>query len=557
MFLWVVLTAVIAVGLGATSVYLLMRHKYTIGRTMWAMQDGVLLLDEHSRIAHVTPQFEIYTGMSAEDVLGLRYTDLLTRFNINTLVLDGVEKPRFEVIYNDRILEPIVSTAYDANAIPFGKVVIFRDVTRRSRAEYNLGSRVERLTALRRVHDELSTSLNVQTVLMLALDAAHRLSAAHSGYIALKDDDGHYTVAQMIGAYERETLNEMLRMKNGLVWRVLEDEQAVRITDVYNLPDYIPLLPSTQALIIVPLIHSDGDMMGILSLSTPYPARFTEDMFQFVQLLSNRISASIENARLYAQVAAQLQTLRENHKRISLLEKFKTDMIRLAAHDLNNPLSTIMLKAELMQRQGNLTEKQLGYVRGIHEAAERMRELIGNILSLERIEQFIDAGASAFETVDLHATVQEIVASHQERAQAKSVTLTYHDLSAAQVRGDRAYLHEAVANLISNAVKYTPPGGSIHVSITRDDGNVVLCVKDTGYGIPDEQQSQVFQPFFRAEMEETAHITGTGLGLHLVRKIIEQHGGETLFESEYGVGSQFGFRLPAANESLEAENPPP
>ena len=112
------------------------------------------------------------------------------------------------------------------------------------------------------------------------------------------------------------------------------------------------------------------------------------------------------------------------------------------------------------------------------------------------------------------------------------------------VSGDDAQLYEAVTNLVNNAIKYTPEGGKIDIILRIENSHVEFVVKDTGYGIPDEKQKQLFRPFYRVKTEETLNIDGTGLGLHLVQNIIKRHNGEMIFNSIYGKGSTFGFTLP-------------
>ena len=112
------------------------------------------------------------------------------------------------------------------------------------------------------------------------------------------------------------------------------------------------------------------------------------------------------------------------------------------------------------------------------------------------------------------------------------------------VRGFEIELQQVIANLIGNAIKYTPEGGTIDVSLRKHGTLVQFEVTDSGYGIPVEQQQKLFQPFFRVQIDETKSIEGTGLGLYLVKKFIERHHGKILFYSEYGKGSTFGFTLP-------------
>ena len=110
--------------------------------------------------------------------------------------------------------------------------------------------------------------------------------------------------------------------------------------------------------------------------------------------------------------------------------------------------------------------------------------------------------------------------------------------------GDPMLLYEAISNIIGNAIKYTPKAGTVHVWLTVEGQSACVRVHDNGYGIPEEQQERLFSPFYRVQTEETQEIEGTGLGLHLVKNIIERHNGNMVFSSVYGEGSTFGFNLP-------------
>ena len=169
--------------------------------------------------------------------------------------------------------------------------------------------------------------------------------------------------------------------------------------------------------------------------------------------------------------------------------------------------------------------------------------MVGDILSLERIAE-LSGGYT--DPVDLSHIVQEVYAYYAARGEQQfSLSMPEEPVI---VYGADAELREAIDNLISNAVKYTPDDGQITVSLTADPDLALFEVTDTGYGIPKNQQQDLFKPFFRAKSRETRKITGTGLGLHLVRNIIERHNGEVHFESEEGQGSTFRVLLPRAGD---------
>jgi PAS domain S-box-containing protein len=259
--------------------------------------------------------------------------------------------------------------------------------------------------------------------------------------------------------------------------------------------------------------------------------------------ITKRVVLDEENARLNQILQAKLAELQALYDKVSRLEQLKSDMINMAAHDLSNPLTTIlnsicMLRDEL---EGSLNSWQHTYLDSAQRAVEQMTRITKDILSLKRIEQ----AAEKMETVDIARLVADVFEACQDQAQQKH---QHYDLALTKtgimVNGDPIQLREAMTNLIVNALKYTPENGRVSVWLAMVDDRAVFQVQDTGYGIPVDQQDKLFRPFSRIKNRETQNIDGTGLGLYLVKNILERHGGNLRFQSVYGQGSTFGFELP-------------
>ncbi len=541
------------VAVGGVGLYLYWQNRISGPPLIQHLLDGVIVVDAAGTVQQANPQFAAQTGI--QDAVGLPYRDVL-----NMLTTAGESSGAAgEVSVDGRTLQPVESAITDARGLVTGKIVVFRDVTRYHNAIFDLEKRLERLSSLRRVHDEISESIDAATVPMFALDAAHRLSGAQAGFLALRDETGEMQAVALIGPYDREQIDDVLHREVGILGRVLREHEAERVLDVKNDPDFVLVLPQTNALMVVPLLGNDDELVGLISLATPFPERFTDDTFQLIRVLSNRIAASLENANLYQQTQQQLAELQQRHEQISQLEQLKTDMIRLAAHDLRNPVTDISLRLQILEMSLDDAEALQRSINAAKEATDRMGKLIENILSLERIEQIAKGVMENPDVINLYAEVSLVVDALQWAAQRKSIEMTFEatDRHTATVLGEQTQLHEAVNNLVSNAIKYTPDGGTVNVLLTPEDDQLVFQVKDTGYGIPHNMQERLFQPFFRARTKETRHVEGTGLGLHLVKRIIERHHGEMVFHSEYGKGSTFGFRLPVStNEQNEATSTP-
>jgi signal transduction histidine kinase len=294
----------------------------------------------------------------------------------------------------------------------------------------------------------------------------------------------------------------------------------------------------------------------VLLLETRRP--LTDEQLDFMQVLTARIAVAVDNASLYQISQQQLAELKTLYERVSQLEQIKTDMIRIAAHDLRNPINVVTGFAELLLEMGHLPEAEQDQVSHIFVAGRRMQKLVADILSLERIEQ-IQAGEN-LPRLDLAALIDQVYQAQQYSATQHEFRIN-KELESIFVRGDAPQLHEAITNLVTNAFKYTSAGGRVEICLSTDDKYAILKVIDTGYGIPDEMQARLFQPFYRVRSQETYEIEGTGLGLHLVKNIIERHNGTMQFHSVYGQGSTFGFRLPLAldvpdNEASQTAHEP-
>jgi signal transduction histidine kinase len=268
-------------------------------------------------------------------------------------------------------------------------------------------------------------------------------------------------------------------------------------------------------------------------------------------LLIRSVRYAIERKRSERQLELLAATLEQNnhelhnlYERVSELERLKTDMIRMASHDLLGLVGVMIGYLDILYYDLGtaLTHDHKKSFSEVRKATKQMEQLTRDILSLERIESSASDTLSIF---DLRSLVQTVAQQTQDQATHKmqEYKLTLSP-TAVLVQGDFAQLQEAITNLIQNAIKYTAEKGTIHIRLSEENAMATFEVQDTGYGIPLSMQNRLFQAFFRATTNETKHIQGTGLGLYLVKRVIERHNGEIIFHSVQGEGSLFGFTLP-------------
>ncbi len=224
------------------------------------------------------------------------------------------------------------------------------------------------------------------------------------------------------------------------------------------------------------------------------------------------------------------------------LEKVKNEFIATASHDLRNPITSIKGYSVLIQHAGSLNDQQIDFAQRIQRGAEHMTELVENMLDLAKMD--LDE-EQKYDELEIAPMLWQLANEFQPQAEAKNQLLVMGQAETGlKVRGDALKLCQALRNLMGNAIKYTPEGGTITLSIENIEDMVDIRIQDTGYGIPPSDLPNIFKRFYRVRNNGHDDIEGNGLGLAIVKSIAKAHGGDVMVESEVGKGSCFTFALP-------------
>ena len=224
------------------------------------------------------------------------------------------------------------------------------------------------------------------------------------------------------------------------------------------------------------------------------------------------------------------------------LERVKNEFIATASHDLKNPITTIAGFSALLSHAGPLNEQQQDFVNRIQSAAQTMSELVQNMLSLAQM----DLNATRkYAPIEMGKILAEMADEFTPQAKLKEQALSFTPpVALVHVSGDPLQMRQLFRNLIGNAIKYTPKGGAVTVTVKTTGAQILIDIQDNGYGIPASDLPFIFNRFYRVRNDKASEIEGNGLGLAIVKSIVEQHSGQVSVESELNKGSCFCVSLP-------------
>jgi PAS domain S-box-containing protein len=473
----------------------------------------------------------------------------------------GISRPfESEIVRRDGTRVPILCGGTSLSRPHDGQGVTWVvDITAQKRLESELRDSVGVIDTVNRVGRRISAELDLERLVQEVTDAATMLSGAHFGAFFYKrvdkrvDERGEeYMLYALSGAPRAAFADFPMPRSTAVFAPTFSGQGVVRLDDVtkdarygHNPPHHgmpaghLPVL----SYLAVPVVSRSGEVLGGLFFGHPEAGVFQERHERLVVGLAAQAAIAIDNARLFA--AAE-----QARAEAVAASRAKDEFLSVVSHELRTPLSSMLNWLKVLQRGGSVRAERFERALASMERSTRMQaKLIDDLLDVSRIVS--GRMQIEFRPVSLVTPVRAALDTVAPTAEAKGVRLeTTIDGAALPVAGDPDRLQQIAWNLLSNSVKFTPAGGSVRVSLGAADGRAALVVHDTGRGIAPDFLPHIFERFRQADAAATRAQSGLGLGLAIVRHLVELHGGTVTVDSAgEGHGATFRVELPLLAEA--------
>lgn len=424
----------------------------------------------------------------------------------------------------------VITPLHDATGTLVGYAKVTRDLTEQKRLD-------DDRSALESLTQEALAHLGLEELLNALLDRiAEALAVDTVAILLLSERDGVLEARAARGIEEEVERGVRIPVGSGFAGRIAKEAKPVVLEDVEHSEVLNPILleKHVASLLGVPLLVQ-GRVIGVLHVGTLTRREFTQNDTRFLQVVADRVALAIEHARLYDE-ARQARSDADAAERAL---RARDEFISVAAHELKTPMTSVKAAAQLVKRSFRevpLTPSQTRSLDIIDRQITKLARLVVQLLDTVRIESG---------RVELQLAPTDLVAVVRDVAEEARTLSDRHEISVTAPREltalvDAMRIEQVLLNLLDNAVKFTPDGGTIQVHLEHTGANAVLSVRDHGLGVPPEHRNKLFDRFYQAHPDRS----GMGLGLYITRQIVERHGGTIYAESPAGGGTRFVVSIP-------------
>ena len=423
-----------------------------------------------------------------------------------------------------------------------GQLAVILD---KARLHHETQQRLAEVSTLQAFAQQISASLDLSEVLdSIVLTLKQVLNCRSASIALLLPDTQTLEIRAAAGIKPKWKREAKLKLGEGISGKVAASAEPLYVPDAHDVPDFIFFDPEVRSLLCVPLTVKDR-VIGTLTIDQSVPDAFTQNHERVLTIAAAQAAVAIENAQLYEELKERARKLEQAYRELQEADRLKDELVQNVSHELRTPLTFIKGYVELLLEEdmGPINERQRESLSIVAEKSNSVTRLVSDIIFLEQIErESLQLG-----TVQMADLVRLTLQGGEVTAAAAGIRLqTDIEPDLPPVTADRDRITQVLDNLLANAIKFSPVGGTITFGLRRQGDAILASVADTGIGIPREQLGRVFERFYQVDGSATRRFGGAGVGLAIVKRIVEAHGGRIWVESELGKGSTFYFTIPLA-----------
>ncbi|PJF42302.1 MAG: hypothetical protein CUN50_04700 [Candidatus Thermofonsia Clade 1 bacterium] len=519
-------------------------------RVLDTMGDSLLVLDEQARMQYVNNRLLLISGYAREELYGKSVGMLFHASTRDQLVRNLQRNGRGTLKFSQQLVTregrsvPVLMSraTMQSNSSEL-TILVLSDLTEQKQREQALEQQSERLQALNRAAQALNATFDQQRVIALLLHTIREIIGSTQANVFLPASE-HAELFYILTEESLSTPNTrptLVHLGHSLAGRAALERRS-QLHSSSQQRSEIAVTSSGDALAL-PLIVADK-LVGVLEVLAPSEGAFSRDDVEFLENLSVVAAAALEKASLYQSLQQRAMALQQTYDELRRSERLKDDLLQSLSHELKTPLHKIMMQLQILDDEmyGALNAEQHNSLRAALGWSAQLAGIVDEIV----IVQALSADDLHFTAVDLARLTAQAV--RKVRMLAGELQLEIALEIADQVppaRGDETHLLIVLEQLLDNAIKFSPEGARIEVKVLQDSAHsVLICVRDHGIGIPAELHERIFERGYQVESGITRRFGGVGLGLAMVRRIIEAHNGRIWVESAPDAGSAFYVQLP-------------
>ncbi len=437
---------------------------------------------------------------------------------------------------DDEIL--LLSLLADQAAVAIENAHLFADAQRRLRD----------MLALVDMAQQVTGNLRVGRVMLTTVKVLQALLDARGCSIALLDVESEELVVEAATGIDPKWVHKArMKVGEGVSGQAVLERRPIYVRDTRNHPGFLFFDDVLRSLIAVPLMSRD-EVIGAITVDSDSPKAFDDSDIQLMTIAAAQVSTAIANARLFEEAEERAAQLAVAYEELQENDRLKDELVQNVSHELRTPLTFVKGYVDLLMdgEMGIVNEEQQTTLQIVSDKTQEITRLIDDIMSLQRIS----ADNLIFESFEMTKLIEEAITGHRLTADQKGLSLDFpsNEQRVGKITADKGRIQQVVDNILVNAIKFSPDGGTILLTMEEEPEQVIVKIADEGIGLPEDKVDRIFERFYQVDGTSRRRFGGAGIGLAIVKRIIDAHDGEIWVESTINKGSTFYFTLPKSPE---------